>query len=132
MTLFLTLKEILEIHEEQLDAYGGLAGIRDLAALESAAAMPQAMFDSQLLHPTLAEQAAAYAFHLAESQAFVDGNKRTGAGSATTFVLLNGFVLDHPEDALADAIVALATHDLDKRGLSALFLEWLVVDCNED
>ena len=75
---FLALDEILEIHDDQIQRYGGDAGIRDRGLLESAIAMPQQSFGGQYLHKDIFEMAAAYAFHLAESQAFVDGSKRTG------------------------------------------------------
>jgi death-on-curing protein len=70
---FLTLDEILEIHDDQILRYGGDVGIRDWGLLESAIAMPQQSFGGQYLHKDIFEMAAAYAFHLAESQAFVDG-----------------------------------------------------------
>jgi death-on-curing protein len=70
------------------------------------------------------EVAAAYAFHLAEAQAFLDGNKRTAVAAALTFLALN-----HPMrkpapadlDTLYDAMIAIATRQLDKPGLAALF-----------
>ncbi len=71
---FLPLDEILEIHDDQIQHYGGDVGIRDRGLLESAVAMPQQSFGGQYLHRDIFEMAAAYAFHVAESQAFVDGN----------------------------------------------------------
>jgi death-on-curing protein len=70
--------------------------------------------------------AAAYAFHIAESQAFFDGNKRTAIASALTFLAANGLTPDvsmETQDRLYDAMIALATKDLDKAGLAALFRE---------
>ena len=63
---FLSLAEVLEFHQQQLAAYGGIAGIRDQGLLESAVAMPQASFGGEYLHPDLFHMAA-YAFHLAEN-----------------------------------------------------------------
>lgn len=65
--------------------------------------------------------AAAYAFHIAEAQAFVDGNKRTGIGSALLCLELAGIdtAVQSP-DALYDAMIAIATHQLDKPGLAVL------------
>jgi len=82
---FLTFDEILEIHDDQIQNYGGDVGVRDRGLLESAVAMPQKSFGGQYLQKTSFEMAAAYAFHLAESQAFVDGNKRTGLAAAYMF-----------------------------------------------
>ena len=74
---FLTLEDVLVIHEEQLNAFGGLDGIRDQGLLESAVMMPQASFGGEYLHSSIFEMASAYAFHIAENQPFLDGNKRT-------------------------------------------------------
>jgi len=65
--LFLTLDEVLEIHERQIELYGGSDGIRDPGALESAVATPQSTFGSEFLHPSIPAMAAAYLFHLPES-----------------------------------------------------------------
>lgn len=87
---FLTLDEIPEIHRDQIERYGGDEGIRDNGLLESAVAMPQQSFGGEYLHRDIFEMAAAYAFHLAENQAFIDGNKRTGLAAAYVFLALNG------------------------------------------
>jgi death-on-curing protein len=63
----------------------------------------------------------AYAFHLAESQAFVDGNKRTAIGAALTFLDLNGITRLPNDAALYDAMIAIANKQLNKVGLAALF-----------
>jgi death-on-curing protein len=64
--------------------------------------------------------AAAYAFHLAESQAYVDGNKRTGAAAALVFLELNGFTTQ-PGDWLSQALLDVASGKLDKTGLVRVF-----------
>ena len=117
---FLALDEILEIHDDQIQRYGGDAGIRDRGLLESAIAMPQQSFGGQYLHKDIFEMAAAYAFHLAESQAFVDGNKRTGLATAYVFLSLNGFRLVEQDDRLYEAMIAVGTHRMDKAGLAQL------------
>lgn len=120
---FLTLDEILEIHDDQIQHYGGDVGIRDRGLLESAVAMPQQSFGGQYLHRDIFEMAAAYAFHVAESQAFVDGNKRTGLAAAYVFLALNGFRLIEQEDRLYEAMIAVGTRRLDKAGLAQLLRE---------
>ena len=120
---FLTLDEILEIHDDQIQHYGGDVGIRDRGLLESAVAMPQQSFGGQYLHRDIFEMAAAYAFHVAESQAFVDGNKRTGLAAAYMFLALNGFRLIEQDDRLYEAMIAVGTRRLDKAGLAQLLRE---------
>ena len=93
---FLTLEDVLSLHEDQLERYGGMAGMRDAGGLESAVETARATFDGQYLHDGLFAMAAAYAFHIAESQAFVDGNKRTGLNAALVFLLLNGWLVRDP------------------------------------
>lgn len=83
---FLTVEEVLLIHDEQIEVYGGIYGIRDKSLLESAVMMPQASFGGEYLHSGLFEMSAAYAFHIAENQPFLDGNKRTALVSALVFL----------------------------------------------
>ncbi len=64
---FLTVEEVLQIHDEQLAAYGGASGIRERGLLESAVAMPQASFGGVYLHENVFHMAAAYAFHIAQN-----------------------------------------------------------------
>jgi len=82
---FLTVDDVEFLHEEQLRLFGGLEGVRDRAALESAVAVPTATFAGDFLHEDIFVMAAAYAYHLAESQAFLDGNKRTALNAALVF-----------------------------------------------
>jgi death-on-curing protein len=70
----------------------------------------------------LAASAAAYAFHLAQNQPFIDGNKRTATTSALVFLELNGISTSAIADAeLYDAMIGLAEKRLDQAGLAALF-----------
>jgi hypothetical protein len=65
--VFLSLDEVLEIHEQQIERYGGSSGLRDSAGLESAVATPQATFGGEFLHPSIPAMAAAYLFHLCQN-----------------------------------------------------------------
>lgn len=121
--VFLNIDEVLEIHRRQLASYGGSEGIRDLALLESAVAMPQASFGGDFVHVGLFAMAAAYAFHIAENQPFVDGNKRTGLVAALVFLDLNDIVVIDPEAKLYDALIAVAEHRMNKQQLAALLAD---------
>ncbi len=120
--VFLTLDEVLALHADQIERYGGSAGLRDAALLESALAAPQATFDGAYLHSSLPEMAAAYLFHLVKNHPFVDGNKRIGLAAALAFLGLNGLWLEADPDALADLVVAVASGQADKAEL-AVFLK---------
>lgn len=117
---FLNLEDVLQIHDEQLAAYGGAIGIRDQGLLESAVMMPQASFGEAYLHEDLAHMAAAYAFHIAQNQPFMDGNKRTGLVAALVFLDLNGVTILDPEEKLYDAMIAIAERRMNKDGLAEL------------
>jgi death on curing protein len=85
---WVTRAVVLAIHEAQIAEHGGLDGIRDMNALESAIARPQNLLAYG--NPDLAALAAAYAFGIANNHAFVDGNKRTSEVVTRTFLILNG------------------------------------------
>lgn len=117
---FLTLAELLNIHKEQIERFGGSHGIRDLGLVESALAMPHTGFGREYFHRSLFEMAAAYAFHLSENQPFIDGNKRTTLTAALVFLDSNGIVIEDPHGRLYDAMIKVGTRRLDKAGLAAL------------
>jgi death on curing protein len=129
---FLSVEDVIALHEDQLSLYGGADGVRDARGLESAVETPRATFDGQYLHDGLFSMAAAYAFHIAESQAFVDGNKRTALNAALIFLILNGWEVLDPEGRLYHAMIALSTRELNKAGLAMLLEELAVVHSNED
>jgi len=80
--LFLSVDDVLRLHVDQIAMFGGTDGVRDLTALESAVATPSATFDGVFLHADVFYMAAAYAFHIAENQPFIDGNKRACLNAA--------------------------------------------------
>ena len=84
------------LHDDQLRIFGGSAGVRDAKALESAVATPASTFDGTFLHEDIFHMAAAYCFHIAENQPFVDGNKRTGLNAALVFLDINGWMFRTP------------------------------------
>ena len=119
---YLTLDEALAIHAHQISLYGGTLGIRDRSLLASAIAMPQASFEGELLHPSLAEQAAAYLYHLVKNHPFLDGNKRVGLASSLAFLRLNGCRLKAGEDELVLLVVGIADGTVSKAE-TAVFIE---------
>jgi death-on-curing protein len=118
---FLSLDDVIELHRLQLANYGGADGIRDQGLLESAVMMPQASFGGEFVHTNLFEMAAAYAFHIAENQPFVDGNKRTALASALIFLDWHNIEINDPNDVLYNAMIDIANRKLDKYGLAKIF-----------
>jgi death-on-curing protein len=117
---FLSLEQVLEIHRAQLELYGGRDGIRDLGSLESAVAQPEAGFGDQYLHTFPFGMAAAYAYHIAENQPFVDGNKRTALDCALTFLAATEIVIEDPHMELFQAMMDMGKRQLTKDGLTTL------------
>jgi death-on-curing protein len=117
--LWIATDVALAAHAEQLAEHGGGEGVRDAGALESAMARPVNL--SLYGEPDAAALAAAYAFGIARNHPFVDGNKRTAAVIAETFLMLNGFRLDASDAELVVAILALAAGELSEEELADWF-----------
>ena len=119
---FLTLNDIIEIHEMEIEISGGKPGIRDLHLLESAIGSVEATFDGKYLY-SIFEMAATYIHAICFNHPFFDGNKRTGLASGLTFLYINGYELDEDYDEeFADLVLNLVTKKIDKHFLSE-FLE---------
>jgi death on curing protein len=117
--LFLTIELVLEAHQRLISAYGGSAGVRDRGLIESAIAQGENAFHYG--GADLFGIAAAYAYHLAESQAFIDGNKRIGATAALAFLLLNAVDISRISSLeIYEMMIRIATKELSKSGLAEL------------
>ncbi len=118
---FLRLDEVLNIHALSIQRHGGSDGVRDIGMVQSALGSAQNAFCYG--GGDLFDIAAAYAFHLAEAQAFLDGNKRTAIASALVFLERHGIDTTAPANTLYDAMLAISSRRMDKTGLAALFRE---------
>lgn len=115
---FLSCQEVLQIHRQAIDAFGGEDGLRDRGLLESALAQPQATFGSVYLHPTLYDAASAYLFHIVSGHPFVDGNKRTGLATSLIFLELNGLNVPKNHPAFYDLTMDVASGTMNKKGIA--------------
>jgi len=88
---YLSLLEILELHEAIVSYTGGARGIRDIGGLESAVNQPRLSFDQADLYPDIISKAAALCYSLVMNHPFVDGNKRIGHAAMEVFLILNGY-----------------------------------------
>ena len=118
---YLTINQVLEIYNQVMQQSGGLIGIRDLGALESAVAQPRVTFGGEELYPTIVNKASALGFSLIQNHPFVDGNKRTGHAAMETFLVMNGYVIDAPVDEQVQVILQVASSELRRDG----FTDWL-------
>ncbi|MFN6462042.1 MAG: type II toxin-antitoxin system death-on-curing family toxin [Nostoc sp. DedVER02] len=119
---FLSIFQVLDIHQDEINSFGGTSGVRDEGLLDSALAQPQATFGGELLHPTIHEQAAAYLYHLAMNHPFIDGNKRTAFAVMDTFITLNAYSLNLSQEQAYNLVIQVVQKEISKEELSA-FLE---------
>jgi death on curing protein len=110
---------VLQIHERQIDRFGGSQGIRDEILLGSALARPLNLFSYG--EPSLFDLAAAYGYGITKNHPFVDGNKRTAFAVMVLFLLINGYSLEVSEDDAVSKMENLAM-DLENQDSIA---EWL-------
>jgi len=112
------------MHFDQLRLHGGLPGVRDDNALESALARPRNLqaYEGDV---DLIMLAAAYGFGLVTSHPFTDGNKRVGFLAMYVFLGLNGVELEAEEPEVVDLVVAVADSRCSEKELAA----WLRKNC---
>lgn len=117
--------EVLLLHADQIATFGGTAGVRDQGLLDSALAQPQATFGGKLLHPTLADQAAAYLYHLSRNHPFIDGNKRTAFGVMDAFIEVNDYRLTLTDDEAYELTMQVAQGQMGKAELVGMLAKAL-------
>lgn len=107
MIHFLDIQTVINTHDELIETYGGLKGIRDIGLLESALQMPAAGIQGKYLHRTIYDKAAAYLYYITMNHPFLDGNKRTAVMSSLMFLSVNphatfGIIESDIEDLVLD------------------------------
>ena len=116
---FLTLNETLRLHDRSLAEHGGIAGTRDPGLVESAlASAKNTYFYAQ---GDVFDVAASYAFHLAEAQAFIDGNKRTAVAAELVFLAINGVYARPSQMEVYQAMIQIAEKKMSKADLAIVF-----------
>ena len=102
MTDYLTFAEVLAIHDDQIERYGGSPGVRDPGLLEAALFRPQTGYYAGLI-----EEAAALWESLSQNHPFIDGNKRVAFAATYTFLAINGMRITADAEAAYDFIARL-------------------------
>ena len=125
MLVYLSVAQILLLHELQISRFGGARGLRDRGGLESAIARPAMTFGGEDLYPDIAAKAAALMHSLAMNHPFVDGNKRVAASAAELFFELNGQRLDAQDSDLEELTLTVACGELDAESLAIWFRQRL-------
>ena len=106
---YLSIAEVVAIHQELIERYGGRAGIRDGGALEAAMFRPQTGYYADIV-----AEAAALFESLAMNHPFVDGNKRIAFAATDVFLRLNGYRIERSAMRIhADLMKMFASGTLD-------------------
>jgi death-on-curing protein len=118
VTVYLSLAQVFAWHEDLVDAFGGVAAVRDRGALESALARPAMTFGGEDLYPDVAAKAAALMHSLVLNHPFIDGNKRAGIAAAEFFIEQNSHQLVASDVELEELTLAVAEGKVEVEALT--------------
>lgn len=118
----LSKEQILMLHSQLIEEYGGSDGVRDYNLLDSALENPFQSFGGEELYPTLQEKAARLGYGLIKNHCMIDGNKRIGTHAMLVFLAINGIELDYTQKELYETILAIADGSLEYEDL----LKWIL------
>lgn len=99
-TIFLSVEEVLNLHNRTIKTHGGKHGVRDLGLLESVVLRCQSGY-----YNSISEQSAALLHGLCMNHCFVDGNKRVALLAMVVFLKMNGYNLNCRNKTIVDFIV---------------------------
>ena len=121
---FIDKTSALIIHHKLIERYGGIHGLRDEGALESAINAAENRFYSET--EDIAKLAATYAYHLSQAHAFLDGNKRIAAALTGIFLEINGYFLKASENEIIELFLAIATSQISRDEVEEKFAGWII------
>ena len=115
---YLTMQQILYLHQRSLSEWGGQDGIRDQGLFESAWARPQQSYMGEDAYPELFEKVAALIESLTKNHPFFDGNKRTALLAGLLFLSINGWSLKVSNEFVAEKILQIASSQIKFKELA--------------
>lgn len=118
---YLSLEQVLAVHEMLIKRYGGSQGIFNQGLLESAVFRPQATAFGQEAYPTLFEKCACIGYSLIQNHPFTDGNKRTGFAAMHLMLLINGYDLN----STAEQEIVMAENVASGKMRESEIVQWL-------
>lgn len=118
----LSKEQILMLHSQLIEEYGGSDGVRDYNLLDSALENPFQFFGGEELYPTLQAKAARLGYGLIKNHCMIDGNKRIGIHAMLVFLAINGIEIDYTQKELYETILAIADGSLEYEYL----LKWIL------
>lgn len=119
----MSAEEILALHDLLIEQIGGSFGVREENLLRSIAERPKAAFGGVEQFSTVFLKAAAYLEAIATYHVFVDGNKRTSAMVAETFLRANGYEIAVFDIIEAESFILSAAQKQKKLEEIAAWLE---------
>lgn len=118
---YLSIEEILLIHEYQIQRFGGSDGILNLELLESAVYRPRTSYGGVEKYKTIFEKAAVLAYSIIKNHPFIDGNKRTSMVSTILFLELNGYRVQITQEELVKLAIDIASDQISIDDLSEFY-----------
>ena len=118
----LSKEQILMLHSQLIEEYGGSKGVRDHDLLDSALESPFQSFGGEELYPTLQAKAARLGYGLIKNHCMLDGNKRIGTHAMLVLLEINGLIVDYTQKELYETILSIADGSLEYEDL----LKWIL------
>ena len=118
---YLSVRQILMLHDALIQTSGGSNGLRDESLLDSAVFAPIQTFDGKDLYPTLIDKASRLAFGLITNHPFIDGNKRIGTHAMLVLLAINRLELEYNDEDLIEVILQVAAGELSE----VLLHQWI-------
>ncbi len=118
----LSKEQILLLHTQLIEEFGGTDGVRDYNLLDSALEAPFQSFAGEELYPTIQAKAARLGYGLIKNHTMLDGNKRIGAHAMLVFLALNGIEMKYTQKELYETVLSVAAGSMEYEDL----LQWVL------
>ncbi len=118
----LSKEQVLLLHTQLIEEFGGTDGVRDYNLLDSALETPFQSFAGEELYPTIQAKAARLGYGLIKNHTMLDGNKRIGAHAMLVFLALNGIEMKYTQKELYETVLSVAAGSLEYEDL----LQWVL------
>ena len=118
----LSKEQVLLLHTQLIEEFGGTDGVRDYNLLESALETPFQSFAGEELYPTIQAKAARLGYGLIKNHTMLDGNKRIGAHAMLVFLALNGIEMKYTQKELYETVLSVAAGSMEYEDL----LQWVL------
>jgi death on curing protein len=125
MIRYLSVDQVVSLHQTLIGHLRADAGVRDFRALEAAVARPALSFEGEDLYPQLDAKAAALMHALTTSAPFVDAGVETAVIAAECFLVANGAALMASDRDLERMATAVASGDTAVEALTIWFRQRL-------